>query len=521
MPATTMRGLRLKGRTFKRVKGEYYGTPKEVWGFRTASVPAAATAGGVGGPQRAAIGFLAANADLFGLDPALAGLRVRKVIESLGARHVILEQRHLGARIHRGYVTVHMDRDGRVYLAKNRSVPGPLLPDRFEAKQDRIAAVRRARRSLPEHRRRATLRETELLWFPRGAELRPAWKLRLTRERPQEEWIVYVDAAKGTLLNAFDNLASAPEGRGFVFDPNPVTALGDHALLVGKGSRMRQPPPVAYRDVALPGLDGSGTLSGEKVTTDLTKKRIRRSTLEFRLRSHERGFEEVMVYYHVDRAIRYLESLGYVGRRAIFRAPIRTSATGTRQDNSWYSPHDRTLTFGTGGVDDAEDAEIIVHELGHAIQDAICPDFGQSLEAAAMGEGFGDYLAASLYDARKPARYRTTVMSWDGLLPGLHLGDEPPALRRVDRRVTTSHVDENQSEHENGVLWSATLWDIREAVGAAVADRLIVESHFQLDGFTTFARGARAIIDADRHLERGRHAQALRAIFRRRKIGPL
>ncbi len=29
----------------------------------------------------------------------------------------------------------------------------------------------------------------------------------------------------------------------------------------------------------------------------------------------------------------------------------------------------------------------------------------------------------------------------------------------------------------------------------AVADRLIVESHFQLDGFTKFARGARAILD--------------------------
>jgi hypothetical protein len=48
-----------------------------------------------------------------------------------------------------------------------------------------------------------------------------------------------------------------------------------------------------------------------------------------------------------------------------------------------------------------------------------------------------------------------------------------------------------------------------------------VESHFQLDGFTKFARGARAIIDADRNLEGGKNRATLTRIFRRRKIGPL
>lgn len=50
---------------------------------------------------------------------------------------------------------------------------------------------------------------------------------------------------------------------------------------------------------------------------------------------------------------------------------------------------------------------------------------------------------------------------------------------------------------------------------------IILESHFQLDGFTTFARGARAIIDADRNLYRGQNAEALRRVFRRRGIGPV
>jgi len=52
-------------------------------------------------------------------------------------------------------------------------------------------------------------------------------------------------------------------------------------------------------------------------------------------------------------------------------------------------------------MDDAEDGETVLHEFGHAIQDAICPDFGQSPEAAAMGEGFGDYFAGSFFAAKR------------------------------------------------------------------------------------------------------------------------
>ncbi len=46
----------------------------------------------------------------------------------------------------------------------------------------------------------------------------------------------------------------------------------------------------------------------------------------------------------------------------------------------------KALTFGTGGVDDAEDAGIIAHEYGHSIQDNQVPGFGSSAEGGAMGE---------------------------------------------------------------------------------------------------------------------------------------
>ena len=55
------------------------------------------------------------------------------------------------------------------------------------------------------------------------------------------------------------------------------------------------------------------------------------------------------------------------------------------------------LRFGKGGVDDAEDAEVILHEYGHAIHFAQNFSFA-SEEAGAISEGFGDYWAVTVSD---------------------------------------------------------------------------------------------------------------------------
>jgi hypothetical protein len=496
------------GLRFKVVPGSFYGTPKELWGFRARPSD--------GTPQAVAVRFLLAHADLLGLTGLGHDLAHRKTLSSVGAQHVILSQRLRGIRIHRAYVTVHMDRAQRVYLVKNRAVPAGFLPLRPAQTIGPAAAARIALRRATRGDRRGHVMEIEPVWFPAKTRLHPAWKVRVHRERPRAEWLVYVDAATGRVRSAVDNLASA-RGRARVFDPNPLAAAPGWVPLSQRG-RPRRPPAESYREVALTGIAEGGLLDGGRVTTALTRGRVRRRDGQFLFDSSQRGFDEAMAFFHIDRALRYLESLGYRGPRAIFRAPVRVDAHGTREDNSWYSPGTSSLTFGTGGVDDAEDAETILHELGHAIQDAICPDFGQSAQAAAMGEGFGDYFAASFFEERKPARYRTSVASWDCVTD---TGHDPPCLRRVDEPATFESFDPEGDEHDNGPIWSATLWELREQVGRDVADRVVVESHFQLDGFTTFARGARAILDADRNLYGGGHVAGMRRIFRRRGIGPI
>jgi hypothetical protein len=357
----------------------------------------------------------------------------------------------------------------------------------------------------------------ELLWYPAKRRLHPAWRVRVHRTTPRAEYIVYINAETGSVIQLYDNLAELT-GRGRVFMPNPMA--GDRRFEpLDEDGDVRRPTPESYRDVPLTGLTGTHVLDGARATTRLTRRRLKTPDHDFRVDWNRAGFEEVSAYYHVDRAIAYLETLGYKGARRIFHSPLEIDARGTPQDNSWYSPGERTLTFGLGDVDDAEDGETVLHEFGHALQDAICPDFGQSPEAAAMGEGFGDYFAGSFFERAKPEHYRLAVMSWDGAL----FDGVPPCVRRLDSPHTYETFDHSPGDHEhdNGEIWSAALWQVREALGRKKADTIIIDSHFQLDGFTTFARGARAILDADRNLHRGANEAALLRVFRRRGVGPL
>src|ERR1700716_2172374 len=106
---------KLGAKSFKSIPGKYYGTPKELWGFRSDR--------GDGSPPTIAQALLEANRETLGIRLALARLDVRRVIHGRGAAHVILQQLWRRRRIHRAYVTVHIGRDRRVYLVKSRAVP--------------------------------------------------------------------------------------------------------------------------------------------------------------------------------------------------------------------------------------------------------------------------------------------------------------------------------------------------------------------------------------------------------------
>ena len=98
-----------------------------------------------------------------------------------------------------------------------------------------------------------------------------------------------------------------------------------------------------------------------------------------------------MAYFHIDATQAYSRSLGFTN---LVDRPLLARARANDEDNSYFDPQAFEVGFGTGGTDDAEDLDVVVHEYGHAIQESQVRDFGDSREGGAMGEGFGDYLAA-------------------------------------------------------------------------------------------------------------------------------
>src|SRR5262249_18558116 len=156
-----------------------------------------------------------------------------------GATHVLYQQHHMGLRVHRAYVTVHMDKGRRVFHSKNRSMPAGMLPWRLPESLSDKNAVRIAKRSLKPGQRRnlEVTNEVELLWYPRREKLMLALKVRMVSEKPRQDRIVYVSLDTKTAIDEVDNLA-AHTGRGRVFDPNPVTALSDYASLLGRPPRL-------------------------------------------------------------------------------------------------------------------------------------------------------------------------------------------------------------------------------------------------------------------------------------------
>jgi hypothetical protein len=309
-------------------------------------------------------------------------------------------------------------------------------------------------------------------------------------------------------------------GVGSVFVPNPVQSLGDESLTDQKDSDAAV-PAAAYHRVTLTNLDGSGFLHGAYATVESeTGNPAYSPTNTFIYTRHQDEFEQVMAYYWITEAQKYIHSLGFgVTRRDINNRPQPVRINQWGQDNSFATDHPKNeLRFGKGGVDDAEDAEVILHEYGHAIHFSQNFSFA-SEEAGAISEGFGDYWAVTVSDvvsralgvpSREPL---PCVADWDSTS---YTSTVPHCLRRVD---TNLHYpgDLSGEVHHDGQIWSRALWDIRQNLGNVKADTIILQGSFDFPG-TSMTDLANRTVAAAQALYGSQAAAVVRRAFADRGI---
>lgn len=303
-------------------------------------------------------------------------------------------------------------------------------------------------------------------------------------------------------------------GTGRVFLPNPVAALQDQSLTDQKDADYPALQP-AYHVVALTNLDGSGYLRGDWASiVSETGDPAYSLDNSFLYNRHDDRFEQVMAYYWITEAQKYIQSLGFgtTLRPVNMKAQlVRINQWGV--DNSFATDHPKDeLRFGKGGVDDAEDAEVILHEYGHAIH--FSQNFGfSSTEAGSISEGFGDYWAVTVSNMIAPTPDAPCVADWDAVS---YTANTPHCLRRIDLNLHYPE-DLNGEVHHDGQIWARALWDIQNKIGRVKADTVILEGQFDFSG-ATMPELAQATVAAAQRLYGASVANAVQAAFHDRGI---
>ncbi len=129
-------------------------------------------------------------------------------------------------------------------------------------------------------------------------------------------------------------------GTGRVFFPNPVAQLQDQTLTDQDDEDYAALQP-AYRTKTLTNLDGSGFLSGDwAVIVSETGNPAYSATNSFIYNRHDDEFEQVMAYYWITEAQKYIQSLGFGTRfRAVNKEPQRVRINQWGLYNSFATKH--------------------------------------------------------------------------------------------------------------------------------------------------------------------------------------
>jgi hypothetical protein len=418
---------------------------------------------------------LARNKERYRLPSDVADLKLVAMRESLLGKHFHYRQYADGIPIFSAGVTVSVAHTNRaVCRVHSAAVPTEGKARFGKANLDAEAALDRAWAHIRVTGRLNTLPAAEVVWVPSDNGLRLAYRTEIACTAPRGAWEHLVDAGTGQILLSRNRMRidtrkrgegdvsiptggvvyeapvsrrdataaflaaktvtspgeppvgsqvlfdSVAQGSAWVFDPDPKTTLLSDALLDTSPASAFAPALALrpLRDIAF----GAGVyrLTGPWATiADFDPPTMAPSTTADGVWAFPRGnngFNDAMVYFHLDQSQRYLQALGYSGVRGIQARSIPADTDGVDgADSSYFDPSWNRVSFGHGGVDDAEDADVILHEYGHAIEYDINLSFYGG-DSGAIGEGFSDYWAGS-YSMSRPngsTFHPDWVFTWDG-----------------------------------------------------------------------------------------------------------
>lgn len=433
-----------------------------------------------GTPEAMARQYLSANAALLHLKSATLDDLVYRVMRQGPSGTVVrFTQQVAGVPVYQAEIAVHINNQNVVTAVTSQYKEGAelnnLVPTLAAAAAHRLA-VDYLTAQAPFHYDTTTL---VVYHNANSGETRLAYHVRLEPSDPLGSWELLIDAHSGDFIKVVDLAASSDDerapnlvdGSGFVFDPDPLSsaqvAYGTTGYTDGNDATTPQLDAervsVTLKDIQFSG--GQYTLIGpwaEIIDFEGPFNGLfPQASSTFNYNRFDDAFEAVNTYHHIDTIMRYLNiTLGLNIEPQAYPGGVQFDPHGLNgADNSHYLSGSDRVAFGEGGVDDAEDADVVVHELGHGLHDWVTN--GGLSQVNGLSEGIGDFVAQSYsrnfgqWTPSDPAYH--WVFNWDG--------HNPFWGGRITNYTATWPGGLVGQVHTDGQIWSTCMMKVWDQIG--------------------------------------------------------
>lgn len=371
-----------------------YGVPEYAKGFTS---------------EERAWGYIEKNARRFGLQEVPRSILRHHFTRNGSAQSVVrYRQIYKGIPVDENEIVLTMNKKGEVVFVTNNTKTidqnlsaTPRVPEQ--------TAIQKALRYFSLRNAPEGLRINKVFHFTENRFLL-CYRISFKLANPTGVWIIYVDAQSGKVADVYDSAhyqcAPSGSGSGNVFLPDPISTSG---AMYGMGGFIHDNDAnntdldAQLRAVNFPVGDpfsGPSYLQGE-YAVDIAEECAGSGGKNWNFnRSHD-CFEEVMCYYHISQNMCYYKNQLDGNSPTQFANAVFPDAARFAVGNggTFYDETEGKIYIGiyTGDnnavIEAGEDAAVIIHELGHGINDWMTG--GGLSENEGLKEGFADYWAQS------------------------------------------------------------------------------------------------------------------------------
>ncbi len=442
------------------------------------------------------------------------GLQLNLYKQSPVGTHISFTQVFLGVPIYGSDVKINLYKNGRVSsllfkLAHTQNWPQKTFASRPD--EQKIKSITNGN----------VIARTEKYWFYDGENPAPAWLIDYGTSDGLNHNEALISTENEVLYQLNKHRYSGEKdtmATGHIFYPDPLSSarkpygapyadFNDSAVFVLDYERF----PVKF---AAKFRNDSFYLQNKYAQIVETSAPVTPQTVSatgvFNFSRSQPGFEDVNVFAHIFNFRMHLQKIGFdtMGKTVL---KVDAHALGGRDQSEFsFFQNDLQLLFGDGGIDDGEDADVIVHEYSHFLSYSASGDNAYGSDRLAIEEGMGDYFACS-YSKHYSDYNWQKVFNWDG--------NETWDGRSC---ITAKNYknDLRGNRYQDGEIWAGTLMEIQDEIGRNQTDALMLGTLYMLSKFISMPNAAKLLIHVDSALHEGRNFETIAKKFIKNGILP-